>query len=132
MEFDHVGIVTRDADGLAEQYSELLDIEVAHREELEKIIVVFLDSGGGYLELLEPTDDESDIGQYLNENGPGIHHIAIESDDAEAALDNAREMGVSPHPTKIDEEPRPGAWGHEVAFLDPADTGNVLLEFSEH
>jgi methylmalonyl-CoA/ethylmalonyl-CoA epimerase len=32
----------------------------------------------------------------------------------------------------VDEEPRPGAWGHDVAFLHPASTGGVLVEFVEH
>jgi len=40
----------------------------------------------------------------------------------------AREHGVD----LVDETPRPGAWGHDVAFLHPASTGGVLVEFVEH
>ena len=32
----------------------------------------------------------------------------------------------------VDERPRPGAWGHDVAFLHPGSTGGVLVEFVEH
>jgi methylmalonyl-CoA/ethylmalonyl-CoA epimerase len=32
----------------------------------------------------------------------------------------------------IDEEPRPGAWGHEVAFFHPRSTGGILLELVQH
>ena len=46
----------------------------------------------------------------------------------EAALENAAEVGVE----LIDEDPRPGAWGHDVAFLHPDSTGGVLVEFVEH
>ena len=32
----------------------------------------------------------------------------------------------------VDEEPRAGAWGHEVAFLHPKSTGGILVELVEH
>lgn len=128
MHFDHAGIVTDDADTLAETYSELLDVPVAHRETFEGMAVVFLDTGDGYFELLEPLDDDAAVTRFLDENGPGIHHVALATDDIEAALQRADGMGVE----RIDEEPRPGAWGHEVAFLHPKDTGGILVEFVEH
>jgi methylmalonyl-CoA/ethylmalonyl-CoA epimerase len=128
MRFDHAGIATRDADELAEQYAELLDAPVVHREEYRDMWIVFLDVGNGYFEALEPLDEASTIADYLDREGPGIHHLALETDDAAAAVDAAREMGVEP----IDDEPRPGAWGHAVAFLHPRDTGGILLEFVEH
>ena len=128
MHFDHAGIVTDDADTLAETYSELLDVPVAHRETFEGMAVVFLDTGDGYFELLEPLDDDAAVTRFLDENGPGIHHVALATDDIETALQRADGMGVE----RIDEEPRPGAWGHEVAFLHPKDTGGILVEFVEH
>ena len=127
MRFDHAGIATDDADGLADLFSDLLDLSIAHEESLEGMNVVFLDSGGGYFELLEP-DREGTIADYLDRHGPGIHHLACATDDIEGALDRAEEMGID----RIDEEPRPGAWDHEVAFLHPRSTGGVLIEFVEH
>jgi len=127
MRFDHAGIATDDADGLADLFSDLLDLSIAHEESFEGMNVVFLDSGGGYFELLEP-DGEGTIADYLDRHGPGIHHLACATDDIEGALDRAEEMGID----RIDEEPRPGAWDHEVAFLHPRSTGGVLIEFVEH
>jgi len=126
--FDHAGVATDDATGLAEQYVELLDAEVAHEETFDGMTVVFLDFGNGYFELLEPGTSEGAIASYLDENGPGIHHLAVATDDIEDALARAREMDIE----CIDEEPRPGAWGHDVAFLHPRDTGGILVEFVEH
>jgi methylmalonyl-CoA/ethylmalonyl-CoA epimerase len=128
MHFDHAGIATTEADSLVFLFEDLLDCEVAHEELFDGMKVVFLDLGNGYLELLEPTDEESAIARYLETNGPGIHHLAFATDDIEAALAVARERGI----TLIDEQPRPGAWGHEVAFLHPKDTGGVLVEFVSH
>jgi methylmalonyl-CoA/ethylmalonyl-CoA epimerase len=127
MHFDHAGIATNDADGLADLFNDLLDLSIAHEESFEGMNVVFLDSGGGYFELLEP-EGEGTIADYLDRHGPGIHHLACATDDIEGALDRAEEMGVD----RIDEEPRPGAWDHEVAFLHPRSTGGVLIEFVEH
>ena len=121
---DHVGIATADADALVDLYTDLLGCERAHSEAVDGMIAVFLDLGTGYLELLEPVDDGA-ISRYLDAHGPGVHHLAVATDDVGAALDRARACGVE----LADEEPRPGAWGHEVAFLHPADTGGVLIEF---
>ena len=127
MHFDHAGIATNDADGLADLFSDLLDLSIAHEESFEGMNVVFLDCENGYFELLEP-EAEGTIATYLDRNGPGIHHLALATGDIAKALDRAQELGVE----RIDEEPRPGAWGHEVAFLHPKSTGGILIEFVEH
>jgi methylmalonyl-CoA/ethylmalonyl-CoA epimerase len=135
MELDHVGIAAADATGLAALFERLFDASVAHEEEFDGMAVAFLDLGGGhegdssgsYLELLEPREDGA-IARYLDSHGPGIHHLAVRTDDIDAALDAARGAGVE----LVDEEPRPGAWGHDVAFLHPKSTGGVLVEFVSH
>ena len=124
---DHAGIAVENADTLADLYVDLLDCERVHEETREGVSFVFLDLGNGYFELLEPREGGT-VARYLDEHGPGIHHLAVATDDIEAALDRARACGVD----LADEEPRPGAWDHEIAFLDPASTGGVLLEFVEH
>ncbi|OVE84400.1 methylmalonyl-CoA epimerase [Natronolimnobius baerhuensis] len=125
--FDHAGVATDDAAELADLYADLFGLEIAHEEEFDGMRVVFVDCGNGYFELLEPLEDGT-IAQYLDSHGAGIHHLALATGDLEGALERARASDVR----LIDEEPRPGAWGHTVAFLHPADTGGVLLEFVEY
>lgn len=128
MDVHHVGVATDDAAGLADLYADLFGASVAHEERFDGMAVVFLACEGDYLELLEPLDGaEGAIARYLDRHGPGIHHVALRTPDVAAALDRARDLGVDP----IDETPRPGAWGHEVAFLHPDSTGGVLVEFVE-
>ena len=127
MRFDHAGLATDDAAALADLYADLFDAPVAHEEEFDGLRVVFLELDGGYFELLEPLEDGT-ISRYLESNGPGLHHLALETDDIEGALATARDQGVE----CIDDEPRPGAWGHDVAFLHPKSTGGALIEFVEH
>lgn len=128
LRFDHAGIATRGADDLADLYTGLLACPVAHEETFDGMQVVFLDVGNGYFELLEPLESGGAIAQYLEANGPGIHHLALATGDIDRALTRAREHGVE----LLDEESRPGAWGHDVAFVHPRSTGGVLLEFVEH
>ncbi|MFC7020151.1 MULTISPECIES: methylmalonyl-CoA epimerase [Haloarcula] len=129
MHFDHAGIATDDAATLADLYGAAFDVSVAHEETFDGMQVTFLDLGNGYFELLEPLpDSEGAIPTYLEREGPGVHHLALATPDVEAALAAAVEGGVDP----IDDEPRPGAWGHEVAFLHPKSTGGILLELVEH
>ena len=143
MRLDHVGIATSEAAELAATLADLFAVRVVHEETFEGNRVVFLDMGGEvdgsreeasddhggpYLELLEPTGDEGAIARFLDRDGPGLHHVAFATRDAARALDRARGMGIE----TVDDEPRPGAWGHEVAFLHPSDTGGVLVEFVEH
>lgn len=127
MRFHHAGIAARDVARLTDFFEDLLDCEVAHEERFGDIQIVFLNLHGGYFELLEPKDGGV-ISRYLDSHGPGLHHVALETDDIEAALDHARELDVD----LVDEQPRHGSWGHQVAFLHPNDTGGVLIEFVEH
>lgn len=128
MDCHHVGIATPDAAGLVALSEDLFELPVAHEETFEDLSVTFLDCGGTSLELLEPLPDaEGPIPRFLDRNGPGIHHVAFGTDDVAAALERARALGVDP----IDDEPRPGAWGHDVAFLHPESTGGILLELVE-
>ncbi|RQG91318.1 methylmalonyl-CoA epimerase [Natrarchaeobius halalkaliphilus] len=127
MHFDHAGIATEDARELAELYETLFGLEAIHEEEFDGMRIVFLECDGGYFELLEPLE-EGPIAKYIETNGPGIHHVAFATEDIAGALESVREHDVR----VLDERPRPGAWGHTVAFLHPSDTGGVLFEFVEH
>jgi methylmalonyl-CoA/ethylmalonyl-CoA epimerase len=124
LSFHHLGVATDDGAGLAATLGDLLDAPVAHEERFDGMTVRFLALDGGYFELLEPRADGT-IARYLDRQGPGIHHVALGTDDVAAALDRARDLGLD----LVDEEPRLGAWGHEVAFLHPGSTGGILVEF---
>ncbi|WP_336327263.1 methylmalonyl-CoA epimerase [Halovenus sp. HT40] len=127
MRVDHAGIATDNAESMVERYTALFDCSVAHEETFDGMEIHFLDLGNCYFEVIEPLEDGA-IASYLDRNGPGIHHLAIETDDIEASLETARELDID----LIDEQPRAGAWGHDVAFLHPGSTGGVLIEFVEH
>lgn len=127
MRIDHIGVATEDLEEVADLYDRLLDTPVVHEEKFDGLRIAFLEMDATYFELLEPTTDGT-VARFLENNGPGIHHVGIETADIEAALNTAQDAGIE----LIDATPRPGAWGHSVAFLHPASTGGVLIEFVEH
>jgi methylmalonyl-CoA/ethylmalonyl-CoA epimerase len=81
--------------------------------------------GGGRLELLQPLAEDTPVGRFLAKRGPGLHHVAFAVDDLAAELDRLRAEGAQ----LIDETPRLGLFGLEVAFVHPEATGGVLAEF---
>jgi methylmalonyl-CoA/ethylmalonyl-CoA epimerase len=122
--FDHAGVATDDAKRLATVYTDLLGCERVHETRFDGMEIHFLAVGDSYFELIEPVEP-GPIQSYLDENSPGIHHLAVSVSDIESALEHARHHDVR----LIDETPRPGAWDHDVAFLHPNSTGGVLIEF---
>ena len=123
MRVDHIGVATDRAEELTSIYVDVFGGSAVHRESGD-INFVFVEVNGNYFEFLEPVDLDSDIGQHIREHGTGFHHVGIEVEDLPSALDHAREAGVD----LIDEEPRPGAWGHDIAFLNPNSTGGLRIE----
>ena len=124
MQFHHQGVVTDDARTMADRLTEVLGVREVHVEEFAGMEIRFLAFEDGYFELLEPLG-ESPISQYLEDRGPGIHHVAFETTDIAGRLEHAANVGVE----LLDEEPRAGAWGHDVAFLHPRDMGGILVEY---
>jgi len=67
------------------------------------------------------------VTRWIAEKGTGLFHICFEVADIDGALAELRAKGVKLR----DETPRIGHGGARIAFLDPASTGNVLIELAE-
>ncbi|HMS42283.1 MAG TPA: methylmalonyl-CoA epimerase [Pyrinomonadaceae bacterium] len=126
MKINHLGIATKGIDEALKFWEDALGLENVHTEIVEdqKVRVAMLPIGESRVELLEPTSEDSPISKFLEKRGGGIHHIAVETDDIEAALAKLKAQGAR----LIDEKPRIGAEGCLVAFVHPSTTGGVLLE----
>jgi methylmalonyl-CoA/ethylmalonyl-CoA epimerase len=129
---DHVAIAVADRDASAAELGGLFGLRAGAREHVagQKTDVAFLDAGGGgaaSLEVCAPAGNET-LQRFLDKRGPGLHHVCFEVDDLPAALASLKTAGVR----LIDETPRQGARGHQVAFIHPAATGGVLFELCAH
>ena len=130
MKINHLGIATKGIDEALKFWEDALGLENVHTETVEdqKVRVAMLPIGESRIELLEPTSEDSPITKFLEKRGGGIHHIAVETDDIEAALAKLKAEGAR----LIDEKPRIGAEGCLVAFVHPSTTGGVLLELVQN
>jgi methylmalonyl-CoA/ethylmalonyl-CoA epimerase len=123
----HVGIAVSNLDASIECYRSLVGATVEHRETVEDqgVEAASLQVGTSRIELLCPLRPDTPVGKFLAKRGPGLHHVAFEVADLPAELERLRADGVQ----LIDETPRRGLFGHQVAFVHPEATGGVLAEF---
>lgn len=126
---DHLGIAVNSLEASIPLYAALLGENPAGREEVpsEGVRVAFFGRGGGRVELLEPTGDDSPIAAFLDRRGPGLHHVCLSVADLDEAVLRAEETGATLVPPGI----RSGAEGRRVAFLHPRTAGGVLIELVE-
>ena len=125
----HVAIATRDADAMAKTLVDGLGARRGDEELLDggALRVLFVHLGPVTLELLEPRSPEHTVAKFLDARGPGLHHVSLEVSDLSAHLERAKASGAK----LIDETPRAGAHGTQVAFLHPKSFGGVLVELCE-
>jgi methylmalonyl-CoA/ethylmalonyl-CoA epimerase len=123
---DHVAIAVASIDESRHLFERVSGAAAGSPERVDAqgVNVLFIGSGPGRLELIEPTRPDSAVARFLAKRGPGLHHIAYHVPDIDAALRQFAADGYE----LIDAAPRPGAGGHRVAFLHPRSTGGVLTE----
>ena len=126
---DHIGIAVENLDVALPYYIDTLGLELLGIEEVssQKVKVAFIDAGNCKIELLEPIGEEGAIAKFLEKRGEGIHHIAFGVTDIRTRMEELKEKGVR----LLQEEPKPGAGGAEVAFLHPKSSFGVLYELCD-
>ena len=122
----HLGVAVEDLDVALSTYERLFGAEVEHRATVrdQGVEAASLRLGEGRVELLEPLGDDTLVGRFLAKRGPGMHHVAYEVSDVAAAMAGLAEAGAD----LIDDEPRAGLFGLEVAFVHPDSVHGVLSE----
>ena len=130
LKVDHIGIAVKNLEEAKKFYVEKLGMTHLPDDEVveqQKVKVSFFPCGDSEIELLESTSPDGPIAKFIEQKGEGIQHIALRVDDIEAALADLKEQGVR----LIDEKPRYGAGGADIAFVHPKATGGILLELSQ-
>jgi methylmalonyl-CoA/ethylmalonyl-CoA epimerase len=122
----HVGLAVDDLDGALDTYERLFGARLEHRSRVEEqgVEAASIRVGASRLELLGALGEDTPVGRFLAKCGPGMHHVAYEVDDISAALAQLADAGAE----LIDESPRRGMFGLEVAFVHPDSVHGVLSE----
>src|SRR5919201_4445782 len=122
----HLGVAVEDLDAALSTYARLFGAEVEHLAIVEEqgVRAASLRIGEGRVELLEPLGADTPVGRFLAKRGPGMHHVAYEVSDLRTTLAELVDAGAD----LIDERPRPGLFGLEVAFVHPDSVHSVISE----
>ena len=123
---DHVGVAVESIDAALALYRDGLGMPLVHRETVSQqgVDAALLDVGDSHIELLEPLGPDTTVGKFLARRGSGLHHVAYRVADITEALSTLSAAGLR----LIDERPRTGIRGSQVAFIHPSSTGGVLTE----
>ena len=107
-------------------YTRLFGAEIEHRATVDEqgVRAASLRIGAGRVELLEPLGEDTPVGRFIAKRGPGMHHVAYEVADVRATLAELADAGAD----LIDDVPREGLFGLEVAFVHPDSVHGVLSE----
>jgi len=126
---NHIGIAVKNLEEAKKLFSDALGLPCVEERTVPErgVRIAFLSSGNTTIELLEGIGPESAVSKFVEQRGPGIHHLCFEVDGIERVMKELTADGVR----LIDEKPRPGAEGKPVAFVHPKSTLGVLVELIE-
>ena len=122
----HLGVAVSDLDGAVDTYERLFGASLERRETVPEqgVEAAAMLLGDGRVELLAALGEDTPVGKFLAKRGPGMHHVAFETKDLPAALDDVAAAGGE----LIDKEPHRGLFGLQVAFVHPDSVQGVLVE----
>ena len=125
----HIGIAVRNLEEAKKLFTDILGLPCVEERTVPErgLRIAFLSSGNTTVELLEGIGPENTVSKFIEQRGPGIHHLCFEVDGIERVMKEIAEDGVR----LIDEKPRSGADGKLVAFAHPKSTLGVLIELIE-
>ncbi|MBI2830708.1 MAG: methylmalonyl-CoA epimerase [Chloroflexi bacterium] len=125
---NHIGIAVNSISDVLKLYTEALGLKLKDIEivEEQKVRTAIIPVGESKIELLESTDPEGVIAKFIEKKGEGLHHLALEVDNIEAAMANIEKQGVQ----LVDKKPRKGVENTSIAFLHPKGT-RALIELVE-
>lgn len=128
MRIDHVAIAVNNVDQALKNYEKLIRVDKVHIESVanEKVKVAILELQDTRIELMEPTAQDSPINKFLNQNGEGLHHIAITADNIEEDILKACSNGL-----RMLGDVRKGSYDRKITFFHPKSMNGVLIEMCE-
>ena len=129
MKIDHIAIAVNDVEASAKVYQKALGIDEIEFETVdsEGVKIAIIPMENGRIELMQPTNNDSPIKKFLEKKGPGLHHMALETDNIEGEVERMEGCGV-----QFLGKVRPGSAGTKVTFIHPKSLEGVLAELCSH
>lgn len=124
----HIGVAVDNTSEASSFFTKMLDLCLECQETQGELQISFIPVGETNLELVQSTTPDGVIAKHIAKRGEGIHHLALEVEDIDAALAELKAKGVK----LVDEQARPGAHGARIAFIHPKVTFGILTELVEY
>lgn len=124
---EHIAVAVNDIRQSIDMMRDTFGLEMEYEEQIGSIRLAMLPVGQTYIELLEGAEPTDSVQTWIKQKGEGLFHICFEVEDIEGAITELKEKKV-----KLQTETwRHGHGGSKIIFLDPAATGNILIELAE-
>ena|SRR3972149_3173969 len=125
---NHVSIAVREINKFAELFEKLFGVKFSPVKNLDsqRVYLRLGETEGTKIELISPSAADSPISKFLEKRGEGLHHICLEVENLDTALQDLKKKGV-----EIIGPPTPGGSEKKIVFLHPKSTGGVLVELKE-
>lgn len=122
----HIGIAVDDLDQMVTVFTQSMGLKCDRVVEYPEfnVRVAFFPVGETLIELVQGTVPSNEISRTVKQFGNVLHHICLEVDDIDAALDQlaSRDVQLKDRVArKLDEDTR-------FAFVDPSSTGGMTFE----
>ena len=131
LNIDHVAVATNEMNELKHVLVDILGMDFSSKEhvseELVDVVKIFSNNQETAIELLESTSSKSIIDKYINNRGPGIHHIALTVDSIENAIIFLKNSNIS----LVYENPKIGSDNKLITFIHPKSTPGLLIELCQ-
>ena len=114
MKLQHIGIVVKNIHQSIGELTQFLNFESTTVPTLigsQKVNVCFLKTNSVYIELIEPTEENSPVSNFAKDGG-GFHHLCFEVDDINQMIEKMVNNGA-----RLVVEPVKGFDNHLIAFL---------------
>lgn len=127
--FNHIAIAVGNLENSTAVFEKLfgkkcdMTVEVAE----QNVKVAMFDINGVLFEIIQATDMNTPVAQFVDNRGDALHHISFSVDDVQKTIDDFSKDGFR----MIDSKPRMGAEGKPMAFMHPKSSGGILVEFVE-
>ena len=123
---DHVGIAVKDLDSALDLFTDLYGAEVLDRRifESQKLESAMVKIGESHFELAMSIDPRGVIGKFIDQSGEGMHHVSLQVDDIDKAIERIREKGLKTTEKSTYDD-------YDIVFVHPEDNFGILVEIIE-
>ncbi|MBF8264888.1 MAG: glyoxalase family protein [Dehalococcoidia bacterium] len=125
LRFSHFGHAVKSIDEVLPVYKKLWGLKPSTRTEFPEdwAINALLPVGQNYIELLQPTSQQSSLAKFINQRGEGMYHLSWVVDDVDKEIKSLRSKGA-----QVAETPPQTNLITKRGWIHPRSTMGLLIE----